>query len=171
MKEQWQALRTWFLSRERRERIILLAGSVALVLMLVYVMLIGPFFAHKAAMQQRIARNTELLHWMQIQAVTVQRLRGTSHNSHISGTHESLLAAADRTARAAALGHALKQIQPATDGSGAVRVRLEEASFDNLIRWLGTLQRHYAIRTTQISIDQGHAANTVDVNLTLKRGA
>jgi general secretion pathway protein M len=148
----------------------LLAGSVALVLMLVYVMLIGPFFAHKAAIRQRIAQNTELLHWMRIQAATVQHLRGTSRESHISGANESLLAAADRTARAAALGDALKQIQPATDGSGAVRVRLEEASFDALIRWLGALQRRDAIRTTQISIDQGRAANTVDVNLTLKRG-
>ena len=55
------------------------------------------------------------------------------------------------------------------DGQELVRVSLEQASFDDLVTWLGSLQRNHGVSVADISIDRQPDSGRVNVRLTLKR--
>jgi type II secretory pathway component PulM len=71
----------------------------------------------------------------------------------------------DRTARAAGLGGALRDQSPTGQG---VRLRIEGASFDVVVAWLGTLQSQYGV-AIQAAMINGVSPGVVNANLTLTR--
>jgi len=71
----------------------------------------------------------------------------------------------DRTAREAGLGGALRDQSP--NGHG-VRLRIEGASFDAMIAWLGTLQSQYGVAIEAAMVD-GVSPGVVNASLTLTR--
>ena len=81
---------------------------------------------------------------------------------------QSLVVLVDRTARASGLGGNLKRNQP--DGDGALRLRLEDASFDSLMGWLADLEAEHGIRVNTASFDQAGAEGRVNCSLRLTRG-
>ena len=76
------------------------------------------------------------------------------HGLWMSGG-ESLLVIVDRSARESGLGNALAGSEPS--GPGALSVRLQKASFDALITWLGRLAQQNGIRVDSASIDSAGA--------------
>ena len=74
---------------------------------------------------------------------------------------------ADSTARSNGLGAALKRVEP--EGSRNVRVWLENASFDQVMKWLGTLNTTYGIRTDSASLERvADATGRVNARLSLQ---
>ena len=78
----------------------------------------------------------------------------------------SLLSVADSEARTAALGPALKRVEP--EGKDAVRVWLDGASFDALVAWLEVMSSRYAADVDTISIERAGAPGLVNARLTLR---
>ena len=74
----------------------------------------------------------------------------------------------DRTARASGLGRHLKRNQP--DGNGALRLRLEDAPFDNLVSWLAELETQHGVRVNTASFDRAGGTGRVNCSLRLTRG-
>jgi type II secretory pathway component PulM len=72
-----------------------------------------------------------------------------------------------RTAREAGLGEALRDQSP--DGDAGLRLRLEAASFDTLVTWLGSLQQQYGVTIESANIDAA-APGLVNATLSLKQG-
>jgi general secretion pathway protein M len=96
-------------------------------------------------------------------AVQIQSLRGQQPSSLPAG--QSLLAVVDKSAGDAGFGAALKQIQTGNDGS--VRVQMQGAGFDNLVRWLGSLQQHYGISVRELTAQRSSSPGNVDAGITL----
>ena len=61
----------------------------------------------------------------------------------------------------------MKRIEP--DGQELVRVSLEQASFDDMVTWLGSLQRSFGVSVADVSIDRQAASGRVNARITLKR--
>lgn len=156
-------LRTWYQSLQQRERQVLLAGAVALVVMLVYAGLLHPFFSSKQTLQEDIADRQELLTWMRPAAIQIQSLRGHQPTGLPAG--QSLLAVVDKSAGDAGFGAALKQVQ--TDNDGSVRVQMQGAGFDSLVRWLGSLQQRYGITVREFTAQRSTTPGNVDASITL----
>ena len=75
----------------------------------------------------------------------------------------------DRTGREAGLGGAIRDQSPS--GEHGLRLRLEAASFDALVAWLGNLQQQYGVKVEAATVDAAAAPGLVNASLTLTHGA
>ena len=141
-------MKDWFYGLEERERRFLIAGAVAVVLAVIYLFLINPLYSGTAEIGKRVEQKEQDFAWMQRAAATIKV--GSKSSNKVEGT---LVVIVDRTARAAGLGDSLKTNQPT--GPDSIRVRLDSASFDKLVRWLGELQSTYQIEIQSASFDGG----------------
>lgn len=159
-----EQLRHRYEALEPRERRFLLWGAVALAVILLFLGVVRPLQQYRDNTEARVNAHRELVAWMR-GAVAVLRERGPAQVPVAGGG--SLLALADTSARAAGLAQSLQRIQQ--DGENAVRVRLEEASFDSLVLWLDSLEKRSGVTASELMVDRAEAAGRVNATLTLRR--
>jgi general secretion pathway protein M len=165
--KQYDELKAWYLSLEQREQRILAAGAVFVVAMMLYLMLLAPYFNSRHRLEAGIQQRQTEVAWMGPAAAQLQALRGQQPSGIPS--NQSLLAVVSRSAADAGFGPVMKQAQTGNDGS--VRVQMQGVSFDNLIRWLGTLRRQYGISVRDLTAQKTATAGNVDTTLTLVSGS
>lgn len=156
-------MKAWFLGLAPRERLLVGGAAVVLILLLAYLLIIEPLQQRRAVLERGVAAQRELLAWMRDAVVP---LRGAAAPADSRG--QSLFAVVDRSARTTVLAGALQRVQP--EGQGNVRVWFENAPFDDLVRWVATLQREHGITVNTLSIERTDAAGLVTARLTLERG-
>jgi general secretion pathway protein M len=153
--------RVWFAQLAPRERSqVLLGGLVAAALILAGVA--WRLHAAVGAAERRIATRSGDLALMQAVAPQVQASQASAGRGD-----EPLALLIDRSAREAGLDAALAGTEPA--GPTAVRVRLNAASFDALVAWLGALQSQYGVEVRTGTIERAEAVGTVDASFMLAR--
>jgi general secretion pathway protein M len=161
-------MRAWLEGLEPRERLLLAIGTAALVLFLLFVLVLLPLRVGYNKLQTSVVEQRDTMQWMQQSARQVKQLqagRGTA-TRNLGG--RSLLAVTDSTARAGGLGTALKRIEP--EGGSGVRVWLDGASFDDLVKWLGTLSNSHGVDVSTATMERSEAAGRVNARLTLQAG-
>lgn len=159
-------MKEWFDELESRERLLVISGAVALVIFLVYVLVLQPLRSSYHDLKENVSVQRETAQWMQQGAHQVQQLRraGGATSKGLGG--RSLLAVADSTARAGGLGPFLKRVEP--EGKNGVRVWLEGASFDDLVKWLGILSTSHGVDVDNASLERSESAGRVNARLTLQ---
>ena len=157
-------MKEWFTSLAPRERAMVSIAAAVVVLALVYAVAWSPLASSVTRLQQSVEEQQALKQWMQQAAAEVNQLRGAAG---ASDDHRSLLAVVDQTSKQSQLGPAVKRIEP--DGQELVRVSLEQASFDDMMSWLGSLQRSFGVSVADVSIDRQAASGRVNARITLKR--
>ncbi|MDX2458394.1 MAG: type II secretion system protein M [Gammaproteobacteria bacterium] len=156
----------WLVDLAPRERVMLAAGAVLLVLLLLYVLIWAPIRSGYHSLQESVSAQRETVLWMQGSAQTIQRLKSNGGAVAKGLGGRSLLSVTDSTARAGGLGPALKRVEP--EGGNSVRVWLEGAPFDVLIKWLGTLSTQHGVDANSVSLERNEADGLVDARLTLE---
>lgn len=164
MKHWWQGL-------AERERRLAGGGAVLALVLLCYALVWQPFQERLKKLRQAVAEGRAELAWMRQAAPEVKRLSGlasaASAESRSGG--QSLLTLVDQTARTAGLGSALTRVEP--QGNEQLKVSLEKASFDTLVRWLGALEQEYGVTVVNGTVDRRSENGQVDARLTLQGGA
>lgn len=158
MMQYWQNL-------QARDRRVLLIGAVVAVPLLIYTLIIDPFSQEMERLEGAVQNNTELLAWMEQAATQVKALRGNGAARTSGG---SLLSLVDASAKKNGLGSALKQVKP--DGEG-VRLRFEQAGFDDMVRWLGRLGAEQGVGVTSLTLERLPTTGQVNATVVLERGA
>lgn len=125
----------WGQRSVREQRLLLLAAGV-LIALLGYALVWSPWQASRARLAADNARLAADLAWLRGLAPQVEALRA-SQGSDAQTADGPLPVRLDASLRAAGLGEHLQRLEPAADGS--VRVWLNDAPFDALAGWLGTL--------------------------------
>lgn len=156
-------MKAWLDSLEQGERRMVIVGAVLLLVMLIYVSAWEPLVKKVDALRTSTAEQQVLLNWMKQAAQEVKQLRGSSGQISKPASGQSLLSLVDSTAKAARLGKSLKRVQP--DGEQKVRVWLEAANFDDVVRWLTTLETRKGVRIISTVFQAKEAAGQVDVRL------
>ncbi len=154
-----------FMSLSERERRTLIIAAVILGLLMVYALIWKPINASAERWAQLAQQREEFVVWMKKAVQEAKQLRQQAGSPNV-GRAQSLLALVDQTARRSQLGPAMKRVEP--KGSGEVRVRLENASFDDVMKWLTQLQRTSAVSIDSISIDKEDSPGRISATLTLK---
>ncbi|HEY5807477.1 MAG TPA: type II secretion system protein M [Povalibacter sp.] len=160
-----QKFRDWFRSLQPRERVIVAAGAVIVVFVAIYFGL-APFYKSLHLRAERVERKQSDLAWIRSVAPEVQAL-GAGRPIGTGPTGESLVVLVDRTARECGLGTSLTGQTP--NGENGIRVRLEDASFDVLVKCLGNLQQTQSIGIESASFDRTGKPGMVNANLILNR--
>jgi general secretion pathway protein M len=148
----------WYRSLAEREQRTLLYGSIAAAALL----LVGGLWSLQSATSaaaKRVATKRADLAWMQSVAPRLRSMPAARPN-------ESLALLMDRTAKDAGLGGALSGSEPA--GNGGLRVRLEGASFDAIVIWLGRVQQERGLVVESASFDGTSTEGIVNASLVLR---
>ena len=155
----------FWINLQPRERLVLVAGTAIVLLLLVYLLIWGPINSEVTRLEKSVAEQQQLLVWMDSAAKEVERLR-KSQSVATGRSGQSLLAVVDRTAKAQGLGQQLKRVQP--DGERRVRIWLEDVSFDMLVKWLTQLSAKQALHPEGVVIDRADNPGVVNARLVLE---
>jgi general secretion pathway protein M len=161
-----QQLKDKFNSLQPRERIIVIAGAILVLVVAVYVLALAPLYSAVNAQAKRVAQKEGDLAWMRSVSGEVAVLSANAP-SRPGASNESMVVLIDRTARECGLGASLTGQTP--NGERGIRVRLEGAEFDRLMVCLGTLQQVHAVDVESASIDRTGKPGLVNANLVLTR--
>jgi general secretion pathway protein M len=157
-------MKDWFIGLDARERRLVMAGAVVLVLLFVYVLVVDPLMSGYSNLKKNVAQQQQTLVWMQQASGQVQGLKRGGAGNAVGLGGRSLLAVVDQSARSGGLGSAIKRIEP--EGRKSVKVWLELASFDQMVLWLGKLSKAHQVEPSVITIEpQGEGR--VNARLTL----
>lgn len=158
-------LREWFDKLAPRERMLVLAAAFFAGVALVYALGLQPLFAARGRAAAEVDERRSLL--SDIEQVA-QRF-GPQGASAVpaAATGESLVVLLDRSTRERGLGSYLKRNQP--EGANGVRLRLENAPFDELTGWLAEVQARHGLAAVSASFDPSGEPGRVNSNLVLER--
>ncbi|MDH5326757.1 MAG: type II secretion system protein M [Gammaproteobacteria bacterium] len=159
MDQYIEQITQWFNSKEQRERQILVGGVVSVVLLLLYAMVWDPIVGGKAKLEQQAEQMRRDLTWMQEQASKVRVLKAGSAPLGRIQPGQSLLGIIDRSAKSSQLGNSVKRVKP--DGENKARVWLENANFNDVIRWAESLKRSYNVEIESVSIEKEEQAGLI----------
>lgn len=158
-------MKRWFADLEPRERFFLLGGATIAVVIIVWSLVWNPMTTRNVELTDAVATKQRMLATLQrARAVTVP---GGQAQLVDASTRQSLVLLIDQTHRSYGLDGTLVRNQP--DGSDGIRVTFQNASFDGLVAWLGTLQGSYAVAVETATIDGGRQAGIVNATFVLRR--
>jgi general secretion pathway protein M len=140
MNEWWQNLAL-------REKRMLAAGAILVLLFLFYEIIWSPFSGKIKNMRQQVQHNQELLSWMKN---ADQRIKAVEKNSAHSTTQMtgSLLSVIQQEVNKN-FAHHVTQLRQAENDS--VQLDLQKVDFDRLISLLTELSNKYGLIVTQIT--------------------
>jgi general secretion pathway protein M len=160
-------MKAWFASLGGREQLMVAAAAFVFALFLVYALVWSPLQTSHETLQTRVNAQRATAAWMTQSAGQLQQLQRARGPAARGLGGKSLLAMADSTARANGLGSSLKRVEP--EGSNNVRVWLEDASFDQVVKWLGIISSTYGIGTDSASMERvAGSVGKINARLTLQ---
>lgn len=161
-------MKAWFEALAVRERMLLVAAAAGMLILLAWLLAWAPLRSAYHRMQDTVSEQRETAAWMQASAVQLAELKKSRGPAAQGLGGQSLLALADSSARSDGLGDALKRVEP--DGADSVKVWMDGAAFDALLRWLGNLNTQYGISVDTVSMERAtDTAGRVNVRLTLQQ--
>jgi general secretion pathway protein M len=159
-------IRAWWRAQTARDRRVLGIGGIVAAALLVWALAWVPLARTRAELAARVARQRADLTWMRQALGQARAMRAQGTHGNVARQGKSLLALADATARADALGDALKRVEPT--GAASVRVTFEIANFDALAGWMDALARDYGVTVTDFSADKVEGLGLVNARVTLQ---
>jgi len=159
-------MKNWWNSLQSRERLFIGGGTALLMVFLIFWLGLRPLYDSANAVRQRVEDKTVLLADLRAAASEIAANPGSAATA-IVNTGESLVVIVDRTTRETGLASALKRNQPV--GSNGIRVRFEDASFDQLMTWLGILHSRFGIQIESAAFEALEQRGRVQASLTLEQ--
>jgi len=157
-------MKSWWAGLAPRERLILLAGSVFLLVMAFWLVIWEPLIAGRAELRQEVRTLSAEHLWME-QVVEDVRLRARMSQGETSSSG-SVLTLVEVSANAAGLKEALSRVQP--EGQGA-RLSFDQVGMDALLSWLADLEQRQGLQVTQLALDVTEARGMVSARLVVER--
>jgi general secretion pathway protein M len=159
-------VKEWFLGLSARERMLVAAAAGLTALALIVLLIVRPLFGSAARAQARVVNKQELLAELDQVAARIGP-QSTANAGGAQNGGQSLVVVVDRTTRSRGLSTFLRRNQP--DGEQSIRLRFENAPFDQLIEWLGTLQAGHGLTATNATFDSAEEPGRINCTLVLAR--
>lgn len=151
---------TWYAELNPREQLMVRVGAIAGAVLLVVGLVLQLHGVVQTAEKRLGAKRAAVAY---IQSV-LPELRAAPAPA---GGGQSLVTVIDRTTRDAGLGVSLKGTEPS--GASGVRVRLESASFAQLLLWMMRVQQEYGLSIQAATLEKTETPGRVNANLTFVR--
>ena len=169
MRQSLDQARERFLALQPRERWIVSAGALIVLVTLLYLLVWEPIVdAHRQRVQSLESARLVAIRLEQA-AAQVQRAGGGQRGAAAAGRGLSLMAAVDQASKQGTLGKSPTRIQP--EGDREVRVWFEDVSFDVLVRWLAELQTRYGVGVQTLDVEPQSTPGKVNARMSLVRGS
>jgi len=148
-------MKAWFQQLNTREQRLVLAMSAAILVFLVYSLIWQPLNSNLVKTEQKIARQQELLSWVQENTAKYQAAQKSGVAKRGSG---SLSGIVNSTARRADI--AITRMQPQGND---IQVWIDEVSFKQLLHWLEGLSASNGLTVKAIDLNRAEKPGVVRV--------
>ena len=161
-------MRNWFDALEDREKIVVLAAAVVVVVTVFWFGIWRPLDSGQESAALRVDAWRSSLRELQPLKGQIQGAGSAQPNQ--AGQDQPLVVIIDSTLRQRGLYGSLQRSQPTPSGNG-IRVEFEDAAFDDLMLWLGDINRQYGllVQSGNFSVASAESPGRVDSTLTLER--
>ncbi len=156
-------MKAWWAGLAPRERVIVLAGGIALLVMLLWLMVWEPIADRRAALRSEVSTLATDLMWMEQVSDQVRRRASQQRNQAAAGAAGgSILTLVEVSATASGIRSQIERVQP--EGKGA-RLWFDRVGFDALMIWLGELETRHGLQISQLAVDVSSDAGIVSARL------
>lgn len=166
MKQQIDALNQWYTSLQPREKIMVVATSIVMTITLFYLIVWEPIYNGLEQQQQQYESQQSAFIWMQTAAAEAKALKKSGARP-ISSTSQPVSLLVEQSAASAGLKKHMGKLE--SSGKQGARIKLDDASFNQILIWLNTLQEKHGITVTSANIDLADKPGTVNARLSLNR--
>ncbi|NND65765.1 MAG: type II secretion system protein M, partial [Gammaproteobacteria bacterium] len=115
-------------------------------------------------LKRRVASQKADLQWLKQAAVQRRALTGSSQPGQLNNA--SIVVVIDTSTRQHKLAQYLQQNQ--SPDQNTARVSFKDAPFDDVVRWLATLEQNHNVRAESANINLSDAAGLVDARFSLR---
>jgi general secretion pathway protein M len=158
-------LREWFERLAPRERILVMVAGALLIIAVVVIGALRPLAVGRQRAAEQLADKRAVL--ADIERVATRFGPQSPGATAAQPSGESLVVLVDRMTRSRGLAPYLKRNEP--DGASSIRLRFENAPFDELVGWLVEMQVSQGIAVVNATADPARDAGRVSANLQLSR--
>lgn len=161
-------MKDWLQSLEPRERLFVLTAVIVVVFAIAWFAVWKPLDTNQKSAALRIEDWKSSIAALRPMKSQLQAQGGNQTAS--AGQNQSMVIIIDSSLRQRGLYNSLQRSQPTADGNG-IRVEFENAAFDDLMLWLGDLNRQYGllVQSSSFSAVSGDSQGRVNSTLTLER--
>lgn len=160
-------MKEWFNSLAPRERIMVSAAAVVVVLAILYLALWEPLNTSVEQLHKRVRQQKQLVAWLHQKEPRIKELRAKKGQTAPKAQGDSILSIINRSSEKAGLRSSIKRIQPQNDQ--LVRIWIEEATFNDVVTWLHRLDRQYGISVNTLDLKPASHMGQVKGNMRLHR--
>ncbi len=149
-----------FAQLSARDRRALISAAIVVVLAAGYVFALEPYLAYRERLNVSVAAARDTLNFVEQTARSIQRMR-SADAGRANGRDQirSLLSRIDAGARELRLNPSLKRMEPT---GGKVRVWVENARFDDLLRLFGNLRSKSGVEVSELRLRRGKISGFAD---------
>lgn len=164
---QLEAFKQWYASLQARERMMVIATAILVIITLFYVVVWEPLHQGLDAAEQEYQTNLKNLQWMQQAAAEVRALKSSGSKVRASASNQAVTLVVEQAANNSAIKANLSKLESSNnDGARAV---LDGASFDQMLIWLNTLEQSHGIPVSSATIERSTKPGTVNARLSFNK--
>jgi len=161
--KQVDAFNVWYGALDQRERLLVITTAITIVITLFYVVIWEP--VHQGLEEQQLLQtssNNNLL-WMQEAAAEVRGLKAAGGGMRKVRSNQPVSLVLEQSIASAGLKGNLNKIE--SSGKKGARVKLDAASFDQMLIWLNTLEQRHGIMVTSANIDRADKSGLINARI------
>ena len=143
-------MNSWLSTLSSRERALVTYGSIAVLVVLLWLLAVKPLYNNQVKLNKTIAQQKVTLAKMQKQSVTIKQLQDQETNKPKSTGNQNPQQLIERSLQTWRLKTVLERMQ--SQGSG-VRLILKNANADRVMRFLYELENKHSLSISNMAID------------------
>ncbi len=160
----------WFNSLSPRERSLVSYGSIAVLIVLVWLLVVKPLYNNQIKFNKAIALQKTTLATMQKQSIEIKQLQQQKIVKPTTIGTQNPQQLIERSLQTWRLKTVLERMQ--SQGSNGVRLILKNANADRVMRFLHELESKHSLSINNMAIDSDNKeAGFADFRLTIKNSA
>lgn len=151
-------MKEWFSQLNQREQLSLLLLSSALLLYLLYILVLSPLESQR---EQLIAQNSAVTESQGRVDAMVSQLLQLRQGGAKAGAKRNLTSVINQST--ARLQLPVMRLQP--NSRGEIQVRIENASFNDVLKWLNEMEYTESLLVLEVSVTPAASAGRVNITV------
>lgn len=159
-------MKQWFFALAPRERLWVVLGMVATVILLLWFYAWTPLLKYQQTLQSDIDATADDALYLEELRATVDANRKPQHAFDTTTKVQRVVTPVLQRYR---LNDSKVLVRLQDQGNNGAQLTLKNAPFDQLVRFLSTLEQQHGIIAAELSLKPNKASGLTDASITLKR--
>jgi general secretion pathway protein M len=151
-------VKEWFSQLNQREQLSLLLLSLALLVYLLYILVLSPLESER---EQLIAQNSAVIESQGRVDAMVSQLLQLREGGAKAGAKRNLTSVINQSTSRLQLP--VMRLQP--NSRGEIQVRIENASFNDVLKWLNEMEYTESLLVREVSVTPAASAGRINITV------